>query len=123
MVCGHNLTRDYCTKLFSAASVSCPPLKKLLTKDDLSEQTIHQLEFDNRGKRLDHGYFYDGSKFRNEDGLIEPHHPSNHLNYPNSVGLHEFIDEYLEEENAKVKKANEETESSWRRYVEAFNSS
>lgn len=47
-----------------------------MSKEDLSEETIKKIEFDNRGYKLDHGYFFDGSKFRNEDGLVEDHHPS-----------------------------------------------
>ncbi len=48
----------------------------MIKREDLSEEIIKKIEFNNRVRDLDHGQFYDGCNIRDEDGMILPHHPS-----------------------------------------------
>jgi hypothetical protein len=95
-------------------------LKKRLARGDLSTETIKKIEFENRGKRLGHGYFYDGSKFRNEDGLVVDHHPCNLGKDYLIIGLDELVHEFLERENDLIDKDNFVLEQQWKTYVKAF---
>lgn len=77
LFCGHNLSREYCNSVLVQLGKGKPVLRNQLTIDALSQEIKTKIEFENRGQRLDHGYFYDGRLFRDEDGLIIPNHPRN----------------------------------------------
>ena len=49
---------------------------KLKTRDELSEDDIRNLELENRSWGLEDGVFFDGSRFRDCEGVSLPHHPS-----------------------------------------------
>lgn len=42
-------------------------------RKDLSEDIIKQIEYNNRVRDLEDGYFYDGCNIRNDEGLIVKH--------------------------------------------------
>lgn len=48
----------------------------LKKKTDLTDKEIKNIEFENRGKLLENGEFFDGSFFRDNYGNILKNHPS-----------------------------------------------
>lgn len=50
--------------------------KKLLTRENLTEQQIKDLEIAHRGWGLGDEIYFDGQYFKDWDGNILPHHPS-----------------------------------------------
>ena len=53
-----------------------PIKKRLCQKEDISQQTIKELEFQNCRWGLDDAEMFDGHFFREWDGTILPSHPS-----------------------------------------------
>lgn len=94
-------------------------LRKL---ESLTEAEIKKINFDNRGRGLEDGEFYDGSCFRNNYGTILDHHPSItkllaiHFKNLMFLELSEYKKEYMDginesivAENKKIDDENEET--------------
>jgi len=83
------------------------PLKtkmKLKTREELSEDDIRNLELENRNWGLEDGVFFDGSRFRDCEGVSLPHHPK----------LDEIISNHLAEENARVGSMNRQIDKEWK---------
>ena len=49
---------------------------KLVTKEDLTQQQLRDLDYQYQNQFLDEKYFYDGYVFRTNDGEISKNHPS-----------------------------------------------
>ncbi|CAD8074327.1 unnamed protein product [Paramecium primaurelia] len=107
---GQNISKDICLEYIGELIQKMKPLQPLLTKNNLSKDTIKDIEFQNRIIGLENGEFYDGQFIRNQDGEILEHHPK----------LEIFIQEYLNIQNQKIVEQNNQIQQEWNNYLNAL---
>ncbi|KAL4468548.1 hypothetical protein ABPG74_005051 [Tetrahymena malaccensis] len=106
---GKNLNKE---KLLELLYKLVKPLnkQKLRQRSDLTEEEIVDIQFRNRGEGLENGEFYDGQFWRNIQGLILPHHPKKE----------ELIEEYLKQEEERIKLINEQLQQEWETWKQVY---